>query len=151
MARDKEINVRTTQEEKNKLGERAYSAGCVTVSDYVRQVLVVHDAGLDLREGLEKAVKEMKAHGDKLEGELAAARGELQAARETIEAGVLKMNQAGKAGNAEIMRALETFLKKCQDEKEPARKQEPHEDYVADPFLYPCGLCISFLFGVVFF
>ena len=146
MAKGESINVRVTLEEKNKLGARAYEAGLFTISDYVRQVLFVHDRGLDLREGLADAVKEMEAQGETMKGELAAA-------RETIEAGVLKMNEEGKAGNAEIMRTLETFLEKCQDKKKSTRQdRHPQEEkYIADPWLYPAGLVISFMFGIVFF
>lgn len=150
MAKGESINVRVTLEEKNKLGARAHEAGLFTISDYVRQVLFVHDRGLDLRGGLTNAVKEMKAQGETMKGELAAARGELQAARETIEAGVLKMTEAGKAGNAEIMRTLEAFLEKCQDKKKSTRHPQ-EEKYIADPWLYPAGLVISFMFGIVFF
>ena len=153
MAKGESINVRVTLVEKNQLGARTVEAGLFTISDYVRQVLFVHDTGLDLREELSEAIKEMKAQGETMKGELAAAREELQAARETIEAGVLKMAEEGKAGNAEIMRTLETFMEKCQAKKKSTRqdRRQQEEKYIADSWLYPCGLLIAFLGGVVFF
>lgn len=145
MAKTESINVRVTLEEKNQLGARTYEAGLFTISDYVRQVLFMHDTGEDMRAAWVDAVKEMKQERE-------AMRGEWQAARESIEEGLSKLMQKGEAGNAEMMRALDAFLEKAQGEKNsalPDRRQG--EKYIADSWLYPCGLLIAFCGGVVFF
>ena len=145
MAKTESINVRVTLEEKNQLGARTYEAGLFTISDYVRQILFMHDTGEDMRAAWVDAVKEMKQERETM-------RGEWQAARESIEEGLSKLMKNGEAGNAEMMRALDAFLEKAQGEKNsslPDRRQG--EKNISDSWLYPCGLLIAFLGGVVFF
>ena len=145
MAKSESINVRVTLEEKNQLGARAYEAGLFTISDYIRQTLFLHDTGADMRAAWIDAVKEMKQERE-------AMRGEWQAARESIEEGLSKLMKNGEAGNADIMRALDAFLEKVQGEKfssRPDRRQA--EKNISDSWLFPCGLIIAFLGGVVFF
>ena len=144
MAKSESINVRVTLEEKNQLGARTYEAGLFTISDYVRQILFLHDTGEDMRAAWFDAVKEMKRERE-------AMRGEWQAARESIENGISKMMQNGEAGNAEMMRALDAFLEKVQGEKNSALPdQRQAEKIFADSWLYPCGLIIAFFGGVIF-
>jgi len=145
MAKGESINIRVTLEEKNKLGARTYEAGLFTISDYVRQVLFVHDTGADMRAAWVDVVAEMKQERE-------AMRGEWQAARESIENGISIMMQKGEAGNAEMLRALKGLLENSQGEKKsalPDRRQG--KNYLPDSWLYPCGLLIAFLGGVVFF
>lgn len=99
MAKGESINIRVTLDEKNQLGARTYEAGLFTISDYVRQVLFVHDTGADMRAAWVDVVAEMKQERE-------AMRGEWKAARETIENGISIMMQKGEAGNAEMMQAL---------------------------------------------
>ena len=145
MAKSESINVRVTLEEKNQLGARTYEAGLFTISDYVRQILFLHDTGEDMRAAWVDAVKEMKQERE-------AMRGEWQAARESIEEGLSKLMKNGEAGNADIMRALDAILEKVQGEKFSSRPdQRQAEKNISDSWLFPCGLLIAFLGGVVFF
>ena len=144
MAKSESINVRVTLEEKNQLGARTYEAGLFTISDYVRQILFLHDTGEDMRAAWFDAVKEMKQERE-------AMRGEWQAARESIEEGISKMMQKGEAGNAEMMRALDAFLEKSQGGKNSAAQDSGQgKKYIPDSWLYPCGLIIAFVGGVIF-
>ena len=74
MAKTESINVRVTLEEKNQLGARTYEAGLFTISDYVRQILFLHDTGEDMRAAWVDAVKEMKQEREAMRGEWQAAR-----------------------------------------------------------------------------
>ena len=139
MAKAESINVRVTLEEKNKLGARTVAAGLFTISDYVRQVLFVHDTGADMRAAWFDAVAEMKQERE-------AMRGEWQAARETIEEGISQMKRETAAGKNEILEAV-----KQREEISLAADRRQHEKkYIADAWLYPCGLAVSFMAGVIF-
>lgn len=139
MAKSESINVRVTLEEKNQLGARTYEAGLFTISDYVRQILFLHDTGEDMRAAWFDAVKEMKQERE-------AMRGEWQAARESIEEGARKLMQDREAGRAEILEALEKATEKFS--ARPDVRQAPKN--ISDSWLYPCGLIIAFLGGVIF-
>ena len=144
MAKGESINIRVTLEEKNKLGARTYEAGLFTISDYVRQVLFVHDTGADMRAAWVDVVAEMKQERE-------AMRGEWKAARESIENGISIMMQKGEAGNAEMMQALKGLLENSQGEKKsalPDRRQG--KKYLPDSWLYPCGLIVAFMMGVIY-
>lgn len=144
MAKSESINVRVTLEEKNQLGARAYEAGLFTISDYIRQTLFLHDTGEDMRAAWIDAVKEMKQERE-------AMRGEWQAARESIENGISIMMQKGEAGNAEMLRTLKGLLENSQGGKNsalPDRRQG--KNYLPDSWLYPCGLIVAFMMGVIY-
>ena len=116
---------------------------------YGEDDVVVVEAALveqeDMRAAWIDAVKEMKQERE-------AMRGEWQAARESIEEGLSKLMKNGEAGNAEMKRALDAFLEKVQGEKfSPRPDQRQAEKNISDSWLFPCGLLIAFLGGVVFF
>ena len=144
MAKGESINIRVTLEEKNKLGARTYEAGLFTISDYVRQVLFVHDTGADMRAAWVDVVAEMKQERE-------AMRGEWKAARESIENGISIMMQKGEAGNAEMLRALKGLLENSQGGKNSAAQDRGQgKKYIPDSWLFPCGLIVAFMMGVIY-
>ena len=139
MAKSESINVRVTLEEKNQLGARAYEAGLFTISDYIRQVLFLNDTGEGIRAAWVDTVKELKQERETM-------RGEFQAARESIEEGISNLVRERKAGNAEILEALE----KAKEKFSARPDQRQAEKNISDSWLFPCGLIIAFWGGVVF-
>ena len=144
-ALDDGFNLRMTTEQRKELEARTVAAGLFTKAEYVRQVLFVHDTGADMRKAWFAAVGEMKQ-------ERAAMKDELQAARESIEEAARKLMQERKAGGDEMKEELLKALEKASEKISHAPDRHGvKEEYVADPLLYPCGLCVAFLFGVIFF
>jgi len=144
MARDEYIHVRVSREEKALVAERTAAAHLMTLSDYVREVLFVHDAGRELREMMQTAAEEMIAARSDIVIELDKARADW------LE-GTNQIMQQGQAGKGEILAALENKP----DEKDfasiVAKLQQREEKIpVQDPLLFPACLIIAFMVGVVF-
>jgi len=145
MSKGDSFNLRLTTEQRKELDARTVAAGLFTRAEYVRQALFVHDTGADMRKAWFSAVKEMKQ-------ERAAMQDEWKAARESIEEAARKLMQERKAGRDGMKEELLKALEKASEKNLPAPdRQGVKEEYVADPLLYPCGLCVAFLFGVIFF
>lgn len=146
MRKDASFNLRLTSEQKANIAARAVAAGCVTLSDYVLQVLFVHDNGLELREMLKAALEEMIAARSDIVMELDKARADwLEGVNQ-----LMADSQAGKGailaalGNKPEKKDFASIFAKLQQE---SKSKNP----VQDPLLYPAGLIIAFLGGVVFF
>ena len=139
MAKGESLNIRVTLEEKNQLGARTAAAHLFTISDYVRQVLFVHDASADLRASLVDAVASMQQERETMRKELSAARDEW---REGIQL-IRREQQAEKDMIADAL--------KKQSEKISVGVDRQHkEKIIVDSWLYPCGLIVAFMLGVIY-
>lgn len=140
MAKSEAINIRVTEDEKKQLAARTTAAHLFTISDYVRQILFVHDAGADVRAALVDAVASMQMERETIQKELSAARDEW---REGVQ--MLKREQ-----QAERNFIDDALMKQSKKIFDGAADRQQAEKNISDSWLFPCGVVIAFFAGVIF-